>query len=149
MPRGHLVPEKVLSKTDTFIQPVSDYWLREMNKVISLLTIFGGLFFLGTGFIFIIAGGSENVMIGLASTGIGLFMVFVSYLLVKAEASKPRLVHQDIHMSGSGEMRTRDIQCPACGAGVAEENIKLIEGGLMVKCPYCEKVTTIEEAPKW
>ena len=67
------------------------------------------------------------------------------------EAKRPSVVNQNINvqMSGSGEFAAREVQCPACGAPVKEENLKLIDGGMMISCPFCEKVTTMEEAPKW
>ncbi|MCK5038620.1 MAG: hypothetical protein KAS16_05925 [Thermoplasmata archaeon] len=122
-----------------------------MIKIIGIMSIFGGLGFLGLGFIFIVAGGSSNLRVGGACIGLGLVLLLLTYFLVKMESKRPTLVHQDINvqMSGSGEFKKRDIACPSCGAPVKDENIKLIDGGLMINCPFCEKVSALEEEPKW
>ena len=138
-------------KTDRFIQPAADYWPRKMIKVIGTLSIFGGLVFLGLGFIFIVAGGADNILIGGVCLLLGVLLILITYILARAETKRPHTVNQSINvtMSGSGEFREREIQCPACGAPVKDDNIKLIEGGFMVSCPFCEKVSALEEEPKW
>ena len=122
-----------------------------MIKVIGTLSIFGGLVFLGLGFIFIVAGGADNMLVGGVCLLLGVLLFIITYLLVRAEAKRPQTVNQNINvtMSGSGEFKEKSIQCPACGAPVKDEDIKLIEGGLMVSCPFCEKVSALEEEPKW
>ena len=120
-----------------------------MLKIVGTLTIFGGLAFLGLGAIFIIAGGSDNFIVGTVLMGIGFLLFLVTYIMVRAEAKRPTLVTQNIQMAGSGEFRERAIQCPACGGSVADKDIKLIDGGLMLNCPFCGKVSALEEQPKW
>ena len=39
--------------------------------------------------------------------------------------------------------------CRQCGAPVEQKDIKVVQGGLMVTCPYCSAVYALEEAPKW
>ncbi|MDO9537029.1 MAG: hypothetical protein Q7J68_01775 [Thermoplasmata archaeon] len=120
-----------------------------MIKAIAFLAIFGSLVFLGTGGIFIIAGGSDNVLIGGASIGIGLLLLLITYFLVREEAKRPIKQNINVTLSGSGEFRQRVIQCPKCGAPVKDENVKMIDGGLLITCPFCENVWTLEEEPKW
>jgi len=122
-----------------------------MIKIIGTLTIFGGLAFLGLGFIFLVAGGTDNVWVGSICVMLGLVLFLVTYGLMRLESKRPTVVNQEfnVQMSGSGEFQEREMQCPACGAPVEGKDIKLIEGGLMISCPFCQKVTTLEEAPKW
>jgi len=120
-----------------------------MIKIVGAMSVFGGLVFLGLGFIFIVAGGTDNMLIGAVCAGLGLLLFLVVFLMVRAEAKRPTLVTQNIQMSGSGEFREKAIQCPACGGSVADRDIKLIDGGLMLNCPFCGKVSALEEQPKW
>jgi DNA-directed RNA polymerase subunit RPC12/RpoP len=120
-----------------------------MLKIVGTLAIFGGLAFSGLGAIFIIAGGSDNLLVGGILVGIGLLLFLAVYMMVRAEARRPTHVTQNIQMSGAGEFREKAIQCPGCGGNVADKDIKLIDGGLMLSCPYCGKVSALEEQPKW
>ena len=120
-----------------------------MLKIIGALAIFGGLAFSGLGAIFIIAGGSDNMLVGGVLVCIGLLMFLAAYMMVRAEARRPMNVTHNVQMSGSGEFRERAIQCPGCGGNVADKDVKLIDGGLMISCPFCGKVSALEEQPKW
>lgn len=120
-----------------------------MIKVIGTLTIFGGLVFLGLGFIFIVAGGSENMAIGGMCVGLGLFMFLLTYLIVRVEAKRPLKQDITIQMGGSGTFLEKSVHCPGCGGNMAEKDIRLKDGGLMITCPFCGKVSVLEEEPKW
>lgn len=120
-----------------------------MIKIIGTLAIFGGLGFSGLGAIFVIAGGSDNLLVGGILIGIGLLLFLITYMMASAESKRPTHVTQNVQMSGSGEFRERAIQCPGCGGNVADKDVKLIDGGLMISCPFCGKVSALEEQPKW
>jgi energy-converting hydrogenase Eha subunit C len=120
-----------------------------MLKIVGTMTIFGGLAFLGLGFIFIVAGGSDNALIGALCIGLGMIMFLLTYLIVRAEAKRPVKQDINIQMGGSGKFLEKSIHCPGCGGSMKEENIKLIEGGLMITCPFCGKLSALEEEPKW
>jgi len=109
-----------------------------------------GLLFLG--FIFVIAGGSaENYGTGAAMLIVGLVLLGYIYRMSRIEASRPKVIQQDVHvtMGGSGEFQERRMNCPSCGAPVEEKDVTLMSGGLVIKCPYCETTSALEEEPKW
>ena len=118
-------------------------------KLVGTLTIFGGLVFLGLGFIFIVAGGSENIAIGAMCVGLGLILFLITYLIARAEAKRPTQVTQNIQLGGSGAFQEKSVHCPGCGGNVAEKDIKLKDGGLIITCQFCGKVSVLEEEPKW
>jgi len=120
-----------------------------MIKIVGTLVIFGGLVFLGLGAIFIIAGGSDNMLVGAVLICIGALLFGLVYLMVRAEAGRPTNVTQNIQLGGSGEFREKAVHCPGCGGTVGEKDIKLKDGGLIITCPYCGKVSVLEEEPKW
>ncbi len=115
-----------------------------------IIAIFAlGLIFLG--FIFLIAGGSENLIIGAVMTlaGFGLFAFL--YYDSRIVASQPKLVHQEVNvtMGGSGDFQEQKLNCPSCGAPVEQKDVTLMSGGLVLKCPYCGTTSALEEEPKW
>jgi endogenous inhibitor of DNA gyrase (YacG/DUF329 family) len=120
-----------------------------LHIALKVLVAFFALCLLFLGVIFMIAGGTENYVVGgvMVAVGFGL-MVFI-YLNERIEARRP--IKQEFHvtMGGSGELRDRKIECPNCGAPVESKDIEVVSGGLMVKCPYCGSASALEEEPKW
>ena len=120
-----------------------------MHIALKLLIVFFALSMLLLGGVFIIAGGTQDLLVGgvLLLVGFGL-MAFI-YLNERIEAKRP--IHQEFHvtMEGSGEFRDKEIECPKCGAPVEPKDITVVSGGLMIECPYCGSASALEEAPKW
>ena len=112
--------------------------------------MFISLFLILLGVVFLIAGRYvENYLTG----GIMLLVAFglLGYIYVNARTEAKRPITQEFHvtMGGSGEMKERDVSCRSCGGPLKSENISVVKGGLMVKCPYCGKMYALEEEPKW
>jgi hypothetical protein len=112
--------------------------------------------FLGLGAVFMIAGGSaENYGIAVALMVIGIVLLVLVFRTQKEEleaiAKQPHYhEHQyDVKMEGSGNFTDEPLVCPYCGAPAEKEDVSVVSGGLMIKCQYCEKVSQLEEAPKW
>jgi hypothetical protein len=122
-----------------------------MHIALKGILVFFGLGLLLLGFIFLIAGGAENLLLGGAQVLVGLVLLAVVYLDSRNEAKQPIEIQQtlNVSMGGSGEFEEQDLYCPGCGAAAGEDDVKLIEGGLMLVCPYCGKSTVLEEQPKW
>ena len=122
-----------------------------MHIVVKFVIAFFALGLIFLGFIFLIAGGTDNVVVGavMVLAGFGLFAFL--YYDSKIVASQPKVVHQDIDvtMGGSGEFQERRLNCPSCGAPVEEKDVTLMSGGLVINCPYCKTTSALEEAPKW
>ncbi|UCG37426.1 MAG: hypothetical protein JSV64_03915 [Candidatus Bathyarchaeota archaeon] len=49
----------------------------------------------------------------------------------------------------SGEMKAVAIQCLNCGASIAPERIKVVNGVPFAACNYCKSTFEITEEPKW
>jgi len=122
-----------------------------MNKLVEGLLVFVAICLVLMGAVFIIASGVEDTVIGvvLALVAVGMF-AFV-YRLEKMEASKPTVVNQtfNVKMEGSGKLEEKQMTCKSCGAPLGEKDLTVVEGGIMVKCPYCGATHALEEAPKW
>ena len=127
-----------------------------MHIAVKAIIAFFGFGFLAMGSIFLIAGGStDNYVVAAVLLAIGAALFAFIYRVNKQDAdalAKRPEVHQhqyDITMAGSGDFTEQKLVCPYCGAPAAQENVRVIGGGLMIECPYCDKVSELEEAPKW
>lgn len=122
-----------------------------MNKLLSGLTTFLAIFLILLGGIFIIAGGLENVSIGAAMVVVAVVLFFYLYRMERIDAAKPKLINQtfNVQMSGSGKLEQKQLTCRQCGAPLEDKDLRVVQGGVMVKCPYCGTVYALEEAPKW
>jgi Na+/melibiose symporter-like transporter len=123
----------------------------DVNKILTGALLFLAIFMVLLGMIFIIASGMENIVTGAAFIVIAVILLFFSYRTAKVEATKPSIVNQtfQVKMEGSGEMQNKELRCKSCGAPLTDKNLKVIQGGIMMTCPYCGAVAALEEAPKW
>lgn len=115
------------------------------------MLLFVAIFLLLLGALFIIAGETMNLVTGGVMVLIAIVLIFFSYQSEKVRASQPKLINQtfNVKMEGSGQMQQKQLQCKSCGAPLAEKDLKVISGGIMVTCPYCGTSYALEEAPKW
>ncbi len=122
-----------------------------MNKLLTGAILFLAIFMVLLGMIFIIASGMENIATGAAFVIIAVILFIFSYRTTKIEAAKPSVVNQtfQVKMEGSGELKEKELRCKSCGAPLTEKNLKVVQGGVMMTCPYCGAVSALEEAPKW
>jgi Zn finger protein HypA/HybF involved in hydrogenase expression len=124
-----------------------------MHKAVKILItlIAVGLMFLGLIFIMAAYGPDQNFITGLAMVLVGIGLFVFLYLDSRLEARRPTVVQQtyNIKMGGSGEFKEKRISCRACSAPLEDKDLKLIDGGIMYKCPYCGSSGAIEEEPKW
>lgn len=122
-----------------------------MNRLVGALVVFIGICLVILGTIFLVAWSIENAVAGSVMVLIGAGLLYYVYRVEKIEAAKPKLVSQtfNVTMSGSGEMTSKNLTCRSCGGPIAEKDVKVVDGGLMAKCPYCGVVLSFQEAPKW
>ncbi len=122
-----------------------------MNKLLSGLITVLAVFLILLGGIFIVAGDIENIAIGAAMVLVAVGLLYYIYRLEKVEASKPKLINQtfNVQMSGSGKLDQKQLTCRQCGAPLEDKDLRVVQGGVMVKCPYCGTIYALEEAPKW
>lgn len=124
----------------------------KLNKVLTGAVLFLAIFMVLLGMIFIIAAGTlENVVTGAVFVAIAVILLVFSYRTTKIEAAKPSVVNQtfQVKMEGSGDLKEKELRCKSCGAPLTDKNLKVIQGGVMMTCPYCGAVSALEEAPKW
>ncbi len=122
-----------------------------MGRIVTGLVLFVGIFLILLGAIFIIASGVENIAIGAILVVVAIVLFLFVYRSEKIQAAKPTLVSQSfqVKMEGSGEFTEKQLKCRSCGAPLADKDLRVIQGGIMVSCPYCGSTYALEEAPKW
>jgi hypothetical protein len=111
----------------------------------------GGLFFLIFGFIYILASGlgPRYAAIGIGLTALGLLLIFISYKLEKVKMSQPRLIEQNISVGVSGDVSMERLKCKGCGNTLGEKDLRMVDGAVVMSCPYCGGVYQLQEEPKW
>jgi hypothetical protein len=122
-----------------------------LKRIMESIVLFVAILLILLGAIFLIAAGTQNLITGAVLVAIAAMLMFFVYRSKKIEAAKPTLVTQNfnIKMEGSGSMEQKELKCRTCGAPLSEKNLKVVEGGVIMACPYCNTVTTLEESPKW
>jgi len=48
-----------------------------------------------------------------------------------------------------GRIKAQAIKCPNCSASIDMNQIKIVDGVPLAKCPYCGHTFEITEEPKW
>jgi len=124
-----------------------------MNKlVLALMAFFGvGLLFMGLMFMIGSGGLLENLLIGVGMLVGGIIIFAVLLWMYKLEMAKPTVIQQtfNVQMGASGKLEEKQMKCRSCGAPLESKDLTVVQGGMMVKCPYCNTAYTLEEAPKW
>lgn len=110
-----------------------------------------GLFLLFFGFVYILASGLglRYAAIGIGLTAVALLLFFWAYRLEKTKASQPQLVSQNIHVGVSGDVSMERFTCRGCGSPLEKKDISMVNGAVVLSCPYCRGVYHLEEEPKW
>jgi predicted RNA-binding Zn-ribbon protein involved in translation (DUF1610 family) len=122
-----------------------------LNRILSAFLVFLAIVLILLGGIFIIASGVENLAVGGVFVLIAALLLFYVYRSEKIEAARPKVMNQtfNVKMSGSGQLEQKQLTCRSCGAPLADKDLRVVSGGVVVKCPYCGSVYALEEAPKW
>jgi hypothetical protein len=122
-----------------------------MNKLVEALLVFVAVVVVLLGAVFIMAGDSADMLTGAVLVVIAVAMFAFIYRVEKIAAAKPTLVSQtfNVKMDGSGKFEDKEMKCRSCGAPLADKDLKVVQGGVMVTCSYCGTTYALEEAPKW
>ena len=110
-----------------------------------------GIMLLLLGLIYLMASeyGLRYAAIGIGLIIVGIVLLFLSYRLEKTKISQPKLVHQNITVDTSGDVSLERFKCNSCGNPLKEKDLKMVDGAVILSCPYCGNVYQLEEEPKW
>jgi len=116
-----------------------------------IIAYIGAGFFLIFGFLFILAAFGEQfnsgwLVVGLLRVAIGFGLVFLGGRLKKtAEAEQPVTLNIDL----PANVDLDKFNCENCGGALSTDNIEMVAGAPVVKCPYCGTTYQLTEDPKW
>jgi predicted RNA-binding Zn-ribbon protein involved in translation (DUF1610 family) len=113
--------------------------------VAGILLLFGILYLLSA-FSADAASPGGRLLVGGILVIVGLGIIF----LVRMREPKPKqevTIRQEIDIGGDVEMEA--LKCQSCGAQLDKSAIDLVEGAVVVNCPYCGATYQIVEEPKW
>jgi hypothetical protein len=69
---------------------------------------------------------------------------------VRLREPKPKqevTIHQQIDLTG--DVDAEALKCRNCGSQLDKSAIGVVEGAIMVTCPYCGTTYQLTEEPKW
>jgi len=69
---------------------------------------------------------------------------------VRLREPKPKqeiTIHQQVDLTG--EVDAEALKCRNCGSQLDKSAIGVVEGAIMVTCPYCGTIYQLTEEPKW
>ena len=95
------------------------------------------------------------VLYALASSVENLMRIWISALLFLAGFGilyfvwkrQPAQIVQKLEVPG--RIKVQAIKCPNCSASIDMNQIKIVDGMPLAKCPYCGHTFEITEEPKW
>lgn len=111
----------------------------------AILLLFGVLYLLSA-FSAQAASPAGRLLVGglLVALGLGIIVA------VRLREPKPKqevTIRQQVDLSG--EVNVEALKCTSCGAQLDKSAISVVEGAVMVSCPYCGASYQIVEEPKW
>ena len=113
--------------------------------VSGILLLFGVLYLLSA-FSAEAASPGGRLLIGGILVLIGLGII-VAIRLREPKPEQKITIHQEIDIGGDVEMES--LKCRNCGSQLDKDAISLVQGAVVVSCPYCGTTYQIVEEPKW
>ncbi len=112
--------------------------------VAGILIVLSFLFILGA---FSPTGSTSWLVVGI----VGLIIAFVFIIVGARIGAKAAGTTQNISLNVDlpGNMKMDAIKCQSCGAPLAADDIKMIQGAPVVTCHSCGTTYQLTEEPKW
>ncbi len=121
-----------------------------MGKIIGYIVagilIFFGVLFLWAAFGSGTASPGGRLLVGGLLVAIGLGII-VAIRLREPKPEQKVTIRQEIDLTGDVELEA--MKCESCGAQLDKQAISVVQGAVMVNCPYCDAAYQIVEEPKW
>jgi predicted RNA-binding Zn-ribbon protein involved in translation (DUF1610 family) len=84
--------------------------------------------------------------VGAVLVALGLGIV-VAVRLREPKPAQAVTIQQKIDLSGDVQMEA--MKCTSCGGQLDKSAVSVIQGAVMVNCPYCGATYQLTEEPKW
>jgi hypothetical protein len=115
--------------------------------VACILILFGVLYLWS-----IPAAGSSQIVsrliVGVVSLAIGVVIIWV--VSTRGPAPVQQITQQvDLQLEMGGDVNVEKLKCQSCGAELSKDSVSLVQGAVMINCPYCGSTYQLTEEPKW
>jgi len=132
---------------------------KSIGYVVAGIVIAGACVLIGVGAIYLCSASAPGVnassrvmvavglfLVGLILMGIGVAIVWV----VKTRGPAPiQQITQQVELDVPGDVTVEKLKCQSCGAELSKDAVALVQGAIMINCPYCGSTYQLTEAPKW
>jgi hypothetical protein len=117
-----------------------------IGYIVAGILIFFGVLFLWAAFGSQTASPGGRLLVGGLLVAIGLGII-VAVRLREPKPEQQITIRQEIDLTGDVELEA--MQCRNCGGQLDKSAISMVQGAVMVNCPYCDASYQIVEEPKW
>ncbi|HEM62432.1 MAG TPA: hypothetical protein ENO24_09090 [Chloroflexi bacterium] len=88
----------------------------------------------------------SRLLVGVVSLAIAVVIIWV----IRTRGPAPiQQITQQVEVDMPGDVTAEKLKCQSCGGELSKDDISLVQGAVMVRCPYCGSTYQLTEAPKW
>jgi len=119
--------------------------VKTIAYILAGILIFFGVLFLWASF-----GNAFNAgyfLTGLLTVAIGFGLIWFASRRKRFDTSNGNSVTLKIDLPANSALEA--LKCQSCGGTLSPENIEMLAGAPVVKCPYCKSTYQLTEEPKW
>jgi hypothetical protein len=117
-----------------------------IGYVVAGILIFFGVLFLWAAFGSGTANPGGRLLVGGLLVALGLGII-VAVRLREPKPEQEVTIRQEIDLTGDVDLEA--MKCESCGAQLDKKAISVVQGAVMVNCPYCDAAYQVVEEPKW
>jgi DNA-directed RNA polymerase subunit RPC12/RpoP len=117
-----------------------------IGYIVAAILLFFGVLWLLSAFSAEAASPGGRLLVGGVLVLLGLGII-VAIRLREPKPKQEVVVRQQIDIGGDVELE--GLKCRNCGAQLDKSAISVVQGAVMVTCPYCSATYQIVEEPKW
>ena len=117
-----------------------------IGYIVAGILMFFGVLFLWAAFGSQTASPAGRLLVGGLLVVIGLGII-VAIRMREPKPEQEVTIRQEIDLTGDVELEA--FKCENCGSQLDKSAISVVQGAVMVDCPYCGTAYQIVEEPKW
>jgi DNA-directed RNA polymerase subunit RPC12/RpoP len=90
----------------------------------------------------------SRLIVGVISVAVGVGIIWV--VRTRGPATIQQITQQvELDLEAGGELNVEKLKCQSCGGELSKDNVSLVQGAVMINCPYCGSTYQLTEEPKW
>jgi DNA-directed RNA polymerase subunit RPC12/RpoP len=90
----------------------------------------------------------SRLIVGVISVGVGVVIIWV--VRTRGPATIQQITQQvELDLEAGGELNVEKLKCQNCGGELSKDHVSLVQGAVMINCPYCGSTYQLTEEPKW